>query len=444
MNLAQIIKTTERISLKTKERRLTDAEIIALKAAWEDIGYEEAIRRSGGAYSESYVRSDAGRKLWLTLSEYFGKKINKASLRSYFENHPEFLTTEKNSSSILGGYPPVIEDLIGRQSELKELQHLSKTEQCIFINGIAGVGKTCLAAKAISEIHQQSSRFKYYVWLPVHYKPSLFELLDCLMGYLGGATGPTYQKNRSSAFIQFLQRHQCLIVLDEADSMVGLESSQESSEYQSFVRRLIEEQHQSCVLMTSRTLVEELSRYKSVNFPCENMHLAALTPKEVQQLVESQDITFDDDWAEMVASCMGNPQLLHSVLRKVSNLLGGQPGLVNQKTSLALNEFEYRLDKIFVNATDIKDLEILVLCQIATFNGAQRGIPLIPFAQAIAEKHPDISELDVLNSVERLQRHNLLSLETNDGFSEIIMGSILKKYIMREFFEKIDNTPVRS
>ena len=444
MNLTQIVKAVDRISLRTKERRLTDAEIIALKAAWEDIGYEEAIRRFGGAYSESYVRSDAGRKLWITLSEYYGKKINKSSLRPYFENHPELLTTEKQELRILGGHPPVIDDLIGRQSEVEELKHSSKSAQCIFINGLAGVGKTCLAAKAITEIHQEPSQFKYYIWLPVHYQPSLIELLDCLMGYLGGATGPSYRKNRSSAFIQFLQRHRCLVVLDEADFMIGLKSGQEASEHQILVRRLIEEQHQSCIWMTSRTLLEELFRYKSMTFPCESMNLAELTPKAVQQLVESQGILFDDDWEEMVSSCLGNPLLILAVLKKVSNLVGGQAGLVNQKTSLALNEFEYRLEKIFVNATDIKELEILVLCQIAILDKPQGGIPLMPFAEAIEDEHPDVSALDVLNSIERLQRHNLLSLQTDQNSRVIVMGDIIKKYIMRKFVESSDNTPIES
>lgn len=181
-----------------------------------------------------------------------------------------------------------------------------------------------------------------------------------------------------------------------------------------------------------------------MGLPCENLHLSPLKAIEVQQVVESHGITFDEDWEKIVNSCMGNPLLLHSVLKKVSNMLGGQADLVNQKTSLALNEFEYWLKRIFINTTDIKELEILALCQIATINESQDSISLLALTHSIIEKRPDISELDVINSLERLQKHNLLSVQTNGASTSIFTGDIIKKYIIRNFVDKTNNTPSTS
>lgn len=439
MSFSQVTKFVNHISFRVKGRNLTEAEIIALRAAWEGIGYGAALRKSGGTYSESYVRSDSGRNLWIMLSDQFGKKITKATLRTYFDNHPNLLSKEKSNSRILGGYPPIIENFIGRQSEIEDLKHWSTTLRCVFIDGLAGIGKSCLAAKAIHEIFQQSDQFDYYVWLPVHYNPSLDELLDCLMEHLGGETGTAYQQNRSSTFIQFLQRHKCLIVLDEVDLMVQVDLEQDISEYQIFFRRLIEEQHQSCIWMTSNSYNEEFSQYKDMGYLCENLHLGPLTATEVQQVVESHGITFDADWQKMVYSCMGNPFLIHSVLRKVSNILGGKVDLVNQKTSLALNEFNYLLKRIFANAPDIKELEILVLCEIASVDGSQSSMSLLALTHAIIEKRPGTSELDVINSLGRLQKHNLLSFQAEKGSAEIVTGDIIKKYVMRNFVDKAQN-----
>lgn len=439
MNFSQVTKFVNRISLRIKGRNLTEAEVIALRAAWEGIGYGAAIRKSGGTYSESYVRSDSGRNLWIMLSDQLGKKITKATLRTYFDKHPNLLSKDKSNARILGGYPPITENFIGRQSEIEDLKHWSTTLRCVFIDGLAGIGKTCLAAKAIYDIIQQPAQFDYYIWLPVHYKPSLDEMLDCLMEHLGGETGSTYQQNRSTAFIQFLQRHKCLIVLDEVDLMVCVDLEQEISEYQIFFRRLIEEQHQSCIWMTSNSYSEEFSQYKDMGYLCETLHLGPLTTAEVQQVVESHGITFDEDWKKMVYSCIGNPFLLHSVLRKVSNILGGQADLVNQKTSLALNEFNYLLKRIFANATDIKELEILVLCEIASVDGSQSSISLVALTRAIMEKRPGTSELDVINSLGRLRNHNLLSFQAEKGSADILTGDIIKKYVMRNFVEKAQN-----
>lgn len=438
MNFTQAAKIVNHISIEEKGRKPTKAELIALRAAWDEIDYGLAIKNSKSNYSENYIRSDAGRKLWLMLSEHFGEKITKTSFRRYVEKHTELLNPGKSNPKILGGYPPKIENFVGRQNELEKLKQWSITVQCLCIEGIAGIGKTCLAAKAINAIFHQPSQFEHYIWLPIHYKPSLNELLDSLMEHLGAEKGEEYQQNRSSAFIQHLQRHRCLIVLDEVDLMVQI--GQETNEYEVFFRRLIEEQHRSCVWLTASSFPEGLSNYKNMGFPFESLHLGPLNPNEVQTLVESHGITFDADWEKMVRTCMGNPLLLHSVLRKVSKVLGGQADLVNQKTSLALNEFEYLLNKLFANATDIKDLEIIVLCKIASFDKTQSGISLLALTQNIIERHPGISDLDVFNSLERLQNHNLLSLLTENDSTAIVMRDIIKKYILRNYANKPQNT----
>lgn len=439
MNFTQAAKIVNSISMQEKGRKQTEAEIIALKAAWDKIDYALAIKNSKANYSENYIRSDAGRKLWLMLSGHFGEKITKMSLRRYFERHPELLDPEKKNLKILGGCPPDIENFVGRQSELEDLKQWTSTAQSVCIDGIAGIGKTCLAAKAISAIFHQPSQFEHYIWLPVHYKPSLSELLDCLMEHLGADKGEKTQQSRSSALIQFLQRHRCLIVLDEVDLM--LQTNQETSEYEVFFRRLIEEKHQSCVWLTANCFPEGLSNYKNMGFPFESLHLGPLQPNEVQKLVESHGITFDAEWEKVVHTCMGNPLLLHSVLRKISKVLGGQADLVHQKTSLALNEFEYLLNKLFTNATDIKDLEIIVLCKIVSIDRTQSDISLLALTESILENHPGISELDVFNSLERLQNHNLLSLVTDEESTKILMVDIIKKYISRNYINNGQNEP---
>ncbi|QUY45959.1 NB-ARC domain-containing protein [Acaryochloris marina] len=228
MNFTQAAKIVNSISMQEKGRKQTEAEIIALKAAWDKIDYALAIKNSKANYSENYIRSDAGRKLWLMLSGHFGEKITKMSLRRYFERHPELLDPDKRNRKILGGYPPDIENFLGRQSEAEELKQWSKTIQCVCIDGIAGIGKTCLAAKAINAIFHQPSQFEHYIWLPVHYKPSLNELLDSLIEHLGATKGEETQLNRSSILIQYLQRHRCLIVLEGVSKGSGMHGSKKN------------------------------------------------------------------------------------------------------------------------------------------------------------------------------------------------------------------------
>lgn len=445
VNLAQATQVINRISLSAKQRTLSKGEMLAIKAVWEGVSYKAVIAqqnqndsKTNVDYSENYIRSHVARELWMMLTESFGEKITKTSLKAYLESHPELLAKDNNTPKIVGGYPPAIENFVGRQRELELLKKWSMSVQCVCIDGIAGIGKTCLAGKAILEIVQQNSSFEHYIWLPIHFRPTLNELIDRLMEHLGVEKGTANDQNLSSVFIQYLQQHRCLIVLDEVDFLV-IDSAQQASEYEVFFRRIIEEQHQSCIWATANRFSEGLANYKNMGFPFESLHLSPLLPNEVQQLVESHGITFDADWERLVRTCMGNPLLLHSVLRKVSRVLGGQPDLVNQKTSLALNEFEYLLNNLFQNAADIKDLEITILCQIASIEREQSSISLLVLTQNIISQDPGISELDIFNSLERLQNHNLLSLRSEEGSTGIVMGDIIKKYISRNYGNRVKN-----
>ncbi|MGR3278722.1 NB-ARC domain-containing protein [Acaryochloris marina NIES-2412] len=441
LSFSQSIKIVDNISVQIKNRGLTDAEAVALRAAWENIKYTKAIAESGYSYSESYVRSDAARNLWRMLSDYYGAKISKLNFRDYFEYNPDLLVTTTVSSDILGGIPPSAEELIGRTNEIKQLKQFSKTNQCVCISGISGIGKSSLAAKVISQLAKKSSLFDYFVWLPVHYQPVLRNLLKDLLLYLGkgGSDNSLSSQDLSNLLLQFLQQNRCLIVLDEVDSMIGLESPPDiREEYQVFFRRMVEEQHQSCFWLTAKNFVEELSMYQRMKLSIQIIHLGSLSQEDGQQLIESQGIVFDADWGQMIHSCMGNPLLMQAVIRKVIQAQDGKASLVSDKTSLALDEFEYVLKRLFDNATDVKNLEILVLFKAAILQEGYESVPLKTLNHEILKIKPDISNIDVFNCLERLQKHNLIDLITNNEGAAIVMGNTIKKYILRKYANKLE------
>lgn len=441
VSFSQAVKIVDSISSQVKDRGLTDAEAVALRAAWENISYTQAISESGYSYSESYVRSDAARNLWRMLSDYYGAKITKLNFRDYFECRPELLATKAISSDILGGHPPSADIFIGRKNEIKQLKQFSKVHQCICISGISGIGKSSLAAKVINHLAKKSSLFDCYIWLPVYYQPNLSNLLNKVLQHLtkGGNIASLSSQDLTDLLMHFLQKDRCLIVFDEADSIIGLESPLDiREEYQDLFRRLIEEQHQSCFWLTAKNFVKELSMYQGMGLPIENMHLGALSPQDAQQFVESHGITFDADWGKMIHSCMGNPLLMQAVLKKVLKVQDGKASLVSEKTSMALDEFEYVLKKIFDKAVDIKSLEILVLCKIAILQGDRESIPLYSVANEILELESNLSKIDIFNCLERLQQHNLISLKTDNEGATIVMGNMIKKYILRNYANNLE------
>lgn len=441
VSFAQVVNVVDSISIHVRDRGVNDAETVALRAAWEKIHYSQAIFESGVSYNEIYVRSEAGRNLWRMLSDHFGTKITKSNFREYFEGHPALLGTKTVPTDILGGHPPSAEEFIGRTNEIRQLKQFSKTNQCVCISGISGIGKSSLAAKVISHLAKKSSLFDYFVWLPVHYQPDLRNLLKNLLLYLGkgGSGNSLSSQDLSDLLLQFLQQNRCLIVLDEVDSMIGLESPPDiREEYQIFFRRMVEEQHQSCLWLTAQNFVEELSMYQRMRLSIKIIHLESLSLKDAQQFIESQGIVFDADWGQMIHSCMGNPLLMQAVIKKVIKAQDGKASLVSEKTSLALDEFEYVLKRLFDNATDVKNFEILVLFKTAILQGEYESVPLQAVNHEILELKPDLSNIDVFNCLERLQKHNLISLTTDDEGAAIVMGNTIKKYILRKYTKSLE------
>lgn len=442
VSFSQAVQTVNSISNQVKNRNLSDAEMVALQAAWEKISYTQAIEATNSSYNEIYVRSDAGRKLWQMLSDHFGTKITKSNFRDYIAETFTPSSKQTISSEILGGHPPSTKAFIGRKHDIKKLKQNSKTSQCICITGISGIGKSALAAKVIDQFAKQSKLFHQFLWLSVYYQPSLSNLLKKLIGHLGIDRNieSIPRQDLTDVIIEFFQQNQALIVLDEADSIIGLESNPDlREEYQIFFRRIIEEQHKSCIWLTAKNVVDELETYQSMGLPVEILNLGRLSQEDAKQLIEAKGIPFDAEWEKMIHSCMGNPLLIQNILKKVAQVEDGKVGLIREKTSLALNEFEFVLKKIFNKAIDDQGIETLVLCRIAILQSDQ-GIPLLSLADEILDINPEISRIDVLNCVERLNKHNLISLKPEGGGLSIIMGSMIKKYILRNYADCIENT----
>lgn len=178
--------------------------------------------------------------------------------------------------------------------------------------------------------------------------------------------------------------------------------------------------------------------YQGMRLPIQVMHLESLSLKDAQQFIESHGIIFDFDWEKMIHSCMGNPLLMQTVIKKVLQAQDGKASLISKKTSLALDEFEYVLKRIFDKAVDIKALEILVLCKIAILQGDREIIPLQAVTHEILEIESDLSKIDVFNSLERLQKHNLISLTKDNEGAAIVMGGMIKKYILRNYADSLE------
>ena len=85
---------------------------------------------------------------------------------------------------IKGSKLPDISKFYGRTQELVYLKELIATQQCncISLVGVAGIGKSFLAAKLITDISTNKNfNFEYLIWKSVAHSPIIEDLISELL-----------------------------------------------------------------------------------------------------------------------------------------------------------------------------------------------------------------------------------------------------------------------
>ncbi|NJL41926.1 MAG: hypothetical protein HC899_38675, partial [Leptolyngbyaceae cyanobacterium SM1_4_3] len=151
------------------------------------------------------------------------------------------------------GEAPDVSRFYGRTVELTTLSDWILQDHCRLVGvlGIGGVGKTALSVKLAEQVQDH---FTYVVWRSLRNAPPLETLLTELVPFL---SGQQEIKADISSFLQCLRNHRCLVVLDNADTL--LDSGNQSGHYRpgyeaygELLRLVAETRHQSCLVINGR------------------------------------------------------------------------------------------------------------------------------------------------------------------------------------------------
>lgn len=339
---------------------LSDIQIQVFSQCWEGQSYRQIADSVG--YEVGYIKK-VGSHLWQHLSKVLSTKVSKnnfkVALSEYVEQHPlpdTVLTANAiDTASIYQDWGEAINvsSFWGRSIELATLHEWIIADKCSLITllGIGGVGKTALSVKIAQQLQDQ---FTYVLWRSLKNMPPLMELLADLILCLSNQSLPKLPNTpsqRISVFIQYLQQHRCLIVLDNAESL--LKSGQDFGRYQptyqeygEFFNRVGEVAHNSCLILTSRELPEEVAIQTGARLPVRVFKLEGLDTTAAQEILTSKGLPSSTPETTSLIQCyQGNPLALKIAATSIQDVFAGNVAEFIHHGTTAFNGIRRLLDQ---------------------------------------------------------------------------------------------------
>jgi hypothetical protein len=353
MNVEEALEIVQAVIEKGS---LNKVEEIVLRQCWEGKSYLEIARNSG--YEVGYV-TDVGARLWQWLSKAFGKKVTKSNFpallrQRYIATHIPVLAgsvfakeQQQAQASVLSllaakqqdtaeryqdwGEAVDVSIFYGRATELATLKQWMMQDGCrlVALLGMGGIGKTALAAKLAEQVQD---RFEYLFWRSLRHAPPIKDLLRDLIQFLSrhsAAELPDNLDSQIACLMSYLRSSRCLLILDNYESILrsGERAGRYCSGYEGYselLRRIADERHQSCLILTSREKSVGIAVKEGKTLPVRSLHLTGLPPVEAEKILKDKGIVDSEDASkQLIARYNGNPLALKIAATTIRSLFGG-------------------------------------------------------------------------------------------------------------------------
>ncbi len=350
----------------------------------------------------------------------------------------------KTLRSDLGAMPESAQ-FYGRKNELATLHSWIGQEhnRLIALLGIAGQGKTALAAAFVQDImdadQNPAQGFTQVIWLSLQGAPPCIETLHEWLRQLEG----TQNSTQSGSFDQLITRlfailkvRRCLLVLDGLEAILSDAGCEEKNDdayrpgckaYDALIRLFFQRRHRSCLLLTSQVRTEALNHLDERNGAFRSLELAGLTVADGAALLASQRVaTNSSNHEQLHQHYAGNPLLLCQSANLLHELFGGDVDAFLQEELFFMGDIGSALTRQLARLTP---LERQVLQQLA-----QAEQPLS--RQALYVQLPSApSKPEYFQALQNLHRSFLL----RQAGDHVALLSVLKTYLIEQMRRLIQN-----
>lgn len=372
-------------------------------------------------------------KNWSYVTNLLEKAGYKAKYQHFNPEYRQFSSFHPGSSrNSIQDWEETIDVSVffGRKQELAQLAGWVTEKQCrlVGILGMGGVGKTALGIKLVKQIE---SYFDVVIWRSLRGLPPIQEFLTSILTFLcQGETVslPETIEAKISLLMSLLRSQSCLLILDQVEPIlasgtrVGIYCPGYEG-YGELLRRIAEEHHRSCCILTSREKPIEMSLLEGeslVNSLC----LGGLKTIEAQQLLQLQNlIGSQSEQEQLVKRYANNPLVIKIIALTIKNIFNRKITEFFASGSVLLNDIRQLLDSHFDRLSDLEQRVMYILAV------NQRLVNLYGLSWELSLT---LSKQAQLEALESLQRRSLI--EKNS--TQFTQDPLLRTYLLEKLIEQ--------
>jgi NB-ARC domain/WD domain, G-beta repeat len=431
MHLDRAIRFTNQLLLSSRQRELSEVEILVFDSIWLDISYQQSSQTSN--YEMVTIKNTAS-KLLHDISNATGVKTSKKNCKSILCR----LASTNEERVDWGDAPTDLQPFCGRVDELQQLTNWLNIDRCklVGILGIGGIGKTALAARLGDNI---AGDFDLAIWRSLREAPPLAQLMGELVQFLSEFTEievPSGSDRSISRLLYHLRQKRCLLVLDNIEAI--MEAGEYAGNYRSgyadygqLFHSIGTSRHQSCLLFTSREPPPEIAELAGENLPVRSLWLSGLATTAATLLTT---IGLNGSKSQLLAvsqRCQGNPLYLRIVANTIVNSFHGEIDRF-----LSTNQFTYgKIANVLQSQLDrLSPTEKLIIYHLA--------IQREPISLANIETYlqPLGHATALVQTIDSLQQRSLLEVTQGQRYTlQNVVMEFMTGATIRELVGEITN-----